>query len=124
MMKKSLLLISVIFVMVFCTACGKADISGTYKGAASGTSDQYTLELMSDGTCTLEDIRTVSAGLGKGSEEVTENFTGTWSETDDKNIYKIVLSDWPGTLYGEITESGMIVTSDADWWSNTTFTKE
>lgn len=110
-------------VMLLCAGCGKSktDISGTYKGEVR-LGNEYLLTLSDDGTCTM--VRTVySSWLENGSE--SESHSGIWRENDSDDTYEIILNGWSCTLYAEPLESGdLLVTSDASWWDNTTFSKE
>ncbi|MBD5543914.1 MAG: hypothetical protein HDR01_06685 [Lachnospiraceae bacterium] len=120
-----LALAAMILSLVGCSS-GKMK-AGTYysdTGQTRGTV-KSTMIFEKDGTCTYEVIRKVSKGLGKGSEEITETYIGTWSETDDNNIYKMILDGFDGTLYAEFLENGdIMVTSDSSWWTNETFSME
>lgn len=77
-----------------------------------------------DGTVTYERTRNVSKGFGEGSEEVTETFTGVWSETDQDDTFEILIDGIYGTLYGKTADSGdLVISSDGIDWKTETFTK-
>lgn len=112
----------------FTTGCGGNKIkTGTYNGTTGQSLGEVsaTLTFEKDGTCTYERIRNVSKGFGEGSEEVTETFSGVWSETEQDNTYEIRIDGIYDILSGMVSDSGdIVISSNGNDWKTETFTKE